>query len=241
MGQFLDSSALASNAGAGTQTATDGKKSTMVKTGSPVTTPAVPSVMSAFATGGNRSRPTTQSGGSSAIKESADSNSATIDDVNDVERLDRLNTEITKVTEQLLQAIANSDYETYKTLCDPKITCFEPETMGNLVEGLDFHKFYFDIGRFTRSDTVLSNKTTKPNIHCTMLTPVVHTLGDESACIAYILLLQFIDRNGQPQSIRTEETRVWHKKDTRWQCVHFHRSGMSAASAIKSSFSTASI
>jgi hypothetical protein len=27
-----------------------------------------------------------------------------------------------------------------------------------------------------------------------MLTPIVHILGDESACIAYILLLQFIDR-----------------------------------------------
>lgn len=39
---------------------------------------------------GNRSRPTTQSGGSSAIKESGDSNSATIDDTNDIERIDRL-------------------------------------------------------------------------------------------------------------------------------------------------------
>ncbi len=38
---------------------------------------------------GNRSRPTTQSG-SSAIKESSDSNSATIDDVNDLERIDRI-------------------------------------------------------------------------------------------------------------------------------------------------------
>lgn len=38
---------------------------------------------------GNRSRPTTQSG-SSAIKESADSNNATIDDVNDTERVDRI-------------------------------------------------------------------------------------------------------------------------------------------------------
>ncbi|CAF4990958.1 unnamed protein product, partial [Rotaria socialis] len=39
---------------------------------------------------GNRSRATTQSGGSSAIKESGDSNSATIDDTNDIERIDRL-------------------------------------------------------------------------------------------------------------------------------------------------------
>ncbi|CAF0923338.1 unnamed protein product [Adineta ricciae] len=191
-----------------------------------------------------RSRPTTQSG-NSGIKESGDSNSATIDDANDIERTERLTAkkttspvtkvgnltlEITKVTEQLLQAIANSDFDMYKSLCDPKITCFEPETIGNLVEGLDFHKFYFD--------TVLSAKASKPTINCTMLTPVVHTLGDEAACIAYILLLQYMDRNGQPQSVRTEETRVWHKKDTRWQCVHFHRSGMPVASAIKSSFTT---
>jgi len=38
---------------------------------------------------GSRSRPTTQSG-SSAIKESSDSNSATIDDVNDLERIERI-------------------------------------------------------------------------------------------------------------------------------------------------------
>jgi ketosteroid isomerase-like protein len=48
-------------------------------------------------------------------------------------------------------------------------------------------------------------------------------------------------RNGQPQSVRTEETRVWHKKDTRWQCVHFHRSGMPVAAALKSSFSATSM
>jgi ketosteroid isomerase-like protein len=47
--------------------------------------------------------------------------------------------------------------------------------------------------------------------------------------------------NGQPQSVRTEETRVWHKKDSRWLCIHFHRSGMPVAAAIKSSFPTASI
>ncbi len=52
-----------------------------------------------------------------------------------------------------------------------------------------------------------------------------------------LFIFIFFKRNGQPQSVRTEETRVWHKKDTRWQCVHFHRSGMPVAAAIKSSFS----
>ena len=31
-------------------------------------------------------------------------------------------------------------------LADPQLTCFEPEAHGNLIEGMDFHKFYFDNG-----------------------------------------------------------------------------------------------
>ena len=30
---------------------------------------------------------------------------------------------------------------------DPQLTCFEPEAYGNLIEGMDFHKFYFDNGK----------------------------------------------------------------------------------------------
>ena len=29
-------------------------------------------------------------------------------------------------------------------LCSPSMTAFEPEARGNLVEGMAFHKFYFD-------------------------------------------------------------------------------------------------
>lgn len=126
MGQFLDSTALASQS-AGTPTPADGKKSTAVST------PPVSSVVSAFASGGtrsvrslsspsfprvlfapsaclfpsekcrlfsrsllfagNRNRAVAQNA-NSAIKESADSNSATVDDVNDLERNDRLSKEI---------------------------------------------------------------------------------------------------------------------------------------------------
>jgi len=32
----------------------------------------------------------------------------------------------------------------FRRLSDPNLTCFEPEALGNLVEGLEFHKFYFD-------------------------------------------------------------------------------------------------
>lgn len=34
----------------------------------------------------------------------------------------------------------------FSRLCDPAMTCFEPETLGNLIEGIEFHKFYFDNG-----------------------------------------------------------------------------------------------
>lgn len=36
----------------------------------------------------------------------------------------------------------------FRKICDPHLTAFEPEAMGNLVEGMDFHKFYFDNGKF---------------------------------------------------------------------------------------------
>jgi len=52
--------------------------------------------------------------------------------------------EIIGATEQLLQAINARDFATYKKMCDTDLTTFEPEALENLVEGLQFHKFYFD-------------------------------------------------------------------------------------------------
>lgn len=32
----------------------------------------------------------------------------------------------------------------FSKICDPGLTSFEPEALGNLVEGMDFHRFYFE-------------------------------------------------------------------------------------------------
>uniref|UniRef100_UPI003AAE0737 calcium/calmodulin-dependent protein kinase type II subunit alpha isoform X6 n=1 Tax=Centroberyx gerrardi TaxID=166262 RepID=UPI003AAE0737 len=123
--------------------------------------------------------------------------------------------DIIKVTEQLIEAISNGDFESYTKMCDPAVTAFEPEALGNLVEGLDFHRFYFEN---------LWSKNSKP-VHTTILNPHIHLVGDEAACIAYIRVTQYIDANGTPRTAQSEETRVWHRRDGKWQIVHFHRSG----------------
>ncbi|XP_036386575.1 calcium/calmodulin-dependent protein kinase (CaM kinase) II gamma 1 isoform X2 [Megalops cyprinoides] len=127
--------------------------------------------------------------------------------------------EIIKITEQLIEAINNGDFEAYTRICDPGLTSFEPEALGNLVEGMDFHKFYFEN---------LLSKNSKP-VHTTILNPHVHLIGEDAACIAYIRLTQYIDNQGRPRSSQSEETRVWHRRDSKWLNVHFHCSGAPAA------------
>ncbi|XP_026875639.2 calcium/calmodulin-dependent protein kinase type II subunit beta isoform X4 [Electrophorus electricus] len=153
------------------------------------------------------------------IKESSDSSNATIED----EDVKARKQEIIKITEQLIEAVNNGDFEAYAKICDPGLTSFEPEALGNLVEGMDFHRFYFE----NRKHAVLS-KNSKP-IHTTILNPHVHLIGEDGACIAYIRLTQFVDGQGRPRSSQSEETRVWHRRDSRWQNVHFHCSGAPAA------------
>ncbi|XP_023202082.1 calcium/calmodulin-dependent protein kinase type II delta chain isoform X4 [Xiphophorus maculatus] len=143
--------------------------------------------------------------------ESSESANTTIED----EDVRARKQEIIKVTEQLIEAINNGDFEAYTKICDPGLTSFEPEALGNLVEGTEFHRFYFE--------NALSKG--KLPIHTILLNPHVHLIGDEAACIAYIRLTQYIDSNGMPRTMQSEETRIWHRRDSKWQNIHFHRSG----------------
>ncbi|XGW28424.1 hypothetical protein V3C99_008306 [Haemonchus contortus] len=153
-----------------------------------------------------------EGGPPSTIKESSES-SQTLDD-NESDKAQKQ--EIVRVTQQLLDAISCKDFDIYTKLCDPAMTCFEPEALGNLIEGVEFHRFYFDYG---------NNNPRKGQLHTTMLNPNVHVMGEEGACIAYVRLTQFMDRNGEARTRQTQESRVWQKKAGRWVCVHVHRSG----------------
>ncbi|XP_025421887.1 calcium/calmodulin-dependent protein kinase type II alpha chain isoform X17 [Sipha flava] len=162
-----------------------------------------------------RSIITNKKGDGSQVKESTESNTTIEDD--DVRARKQ---EIVKITEQLIESINNADFEGYTKICDPHMTAFEPEALGNLLEGMEFHKFYFD--------HVLGKNR---GINTTVLNPTVHLLGDDAACIAYIILVQYIDKQGVPRSHQYEETRVWHRRDNKWQNVHSHRSASVASTS----------
>jgi calcium/calmodulin-dependent protein kinase (CaM kinase) II len=119
--------------------------------------------------------------------------------------------EVLALNQKLLDAIAQGDWETYSDLCDPSLTAFEPEALGHLVTGLDFHAFYFK----------LSGGQVKPKN--SMCAPHVRVIGDV-AVVAYYRLTQFVDGDGHPGTRGTEETRIWERRSGRWRHVHFHRS-----------------
>ncbi len=120
--------------------------------------------------------------------------------------------ELLRLNQRLLDSIANADWKAYVELCDPSLTCFEPEAAGQLVEGMEFHRFYFQLPGAT------------PPLNTTMASPHVRVMGDV-AIISYVRLNQRVGSDGVPSTRAVEETRVWQKENGVWKHVHFHRSG----------------
>jgi Calcium/calmodulin dependent protein kinase II association domain len=127
---------------------------------------------------------------------------------------DATHQELLDLNQRLLDSIARSDWATYEELCDPTLTAFEPEARGQCVEGLAFHRFYFNL-----------NGSQGPH-HTLMCSPRVRLMGDV-AVVAYVRLNQRVDGNGAAFTAGFEETRVWQRQDGRWKHVHFHRSPLS--------------
>ncbi len=143
--------------------------------------------------------------------------------------------DVIKANYELLEAIARNDWVSYEKYVDPTITCFEPEAAGHLIEGTDFHKFYFQ--QSASSNAAKKNKSIlaspshllphaeTPNSLNTMARPHVRLLGQHAAVVSYVRLVQSLDANGAVQVKQYEETRIWQNKNMDgWRNVHMHRS-----------------
>jgi calcium/calmodulin-dependent protein kinase (CaM kinase) II len=119
--------------------------------------------------------------------------------------------ELLALNQRLLDSIMSGDWSAYAELCDPSLTAFEPEAAGQLVAGLQFHKFYFDLG------------PPKGPRQVTMASPHVRIIGDVGI-VSYVRLNQKLDAAGAMTTAAFEETRVWQRQDGKWRHVHFHRS-----------------
>ncbi len=121
--------------------------------------------------------------------------------------------DIIKLTSDLIQSVVASDWETYCRLCAKDLTSFEPEAEGYLVQGMPFHKHYFD----------LENQSPYAGVTTTLSCPHVRLMGDV-AVIAYVRISQRSDVDATSTTTTSRETRVWQRIDGEWKHVHFHRS-----------------
>jgi calcium/calmodulin-dependent protein kinase (CaM kinase) II len=115
------------------------------------------------------------------------------------------------VNRRLLEAISAGDWDNYAAMCDEGITCFEPEAEGHLVEGLPFHKFYFDL---PASDSPRQTSVSAPH---------VRIFGDVGV-VCYVRLVQKLGADGAPVTVASNETRIWSRDGGEWKHIHFHRS-----------------
>jgi len=126
-----------------------------------------------------------------------------------------LTQQLLELNHKLLVSIVTGDWQTYESLCDASISCFETEARGQLVLGMPFHRYFFE----------LPASPQKPAKNVTMSQPHVRLMGDSAAVLSYVRLTQSIDAAGEVHIGRVEETRVWQKIGADWKHVHFHRSG----------------
>jgi hypothetical protein len=124
---------------------------------------------------------------------------------------------ILQLNQQLRDFIADGDWDNYAKFCCPTLTCFEAEARGAFVEGLFFHKIYYDY------------PPEKEDKRATMSQPHVRFLaGGRVAVLSYVRLVQKFSQEAGHSTMRVEETRIWEKADTLegYQLVHFHKSDL---------------
>jgi hypothetical protein len=131
-------------------------------------------------------------------------------------------------TRSLLAAITSGDFELYELLCSADMTAIEPETGGQVVAGLGFHKHYFDAAAAASAASAAASPVTT-----TTISDVTVRMMGSSAVVTYNRLTQRSFSNAVVQ----QETRVWERMPRpppgkpsngfcEWVNVHFHKSSV---------------
>lgn len=113
----------------------------------------------------------------------------------------------------MLYHISVCDLEAYQEMVLPNMTCIEPESMGLLVQGTQFHQYMFE-----------STKRERPKVNCTIVAPHVQIMGNDAAVCSYTRLLQFTNSANVTTTERWSETRVFQRAGDTWKMAHCHRS-----------------
>lgn len=112
----------------------------------------------------------------------------------------------------LVRAATSGDFKSYAALNSPSSTCIEPETKGNIISGLAFHKHYFDLPPPTIKQPPA--QTTLTNIRAKVC------CKGQMGFVTY----NRVSQNGSDVSV-AQETRIWEKNaSNEWVQVHFHKS-----------------
>ena len=122
--------------------------------------------------------------------------------------------EILAINQAMLESVATGDWEHYSKVCSPEISCFEAESEGHLVEGLAFHRYYFELPPSTNAPSPVS---------VTMARPHLRWLSEDAVVLSYTRLTQKL-HNEEPITARCCETRIWQRSEGLWKQVHVHRS-----------------
>lgn len=123
--------------------------------------------------------------------------------------------DLMEASKALLLAVDSGNYAAYEELCASGLTAFEPETKGHLIEGLAFHKFYFD------RESLKKSTASSPLSH--IVSPKMAVYGD-IGIVTYTRLWQ-----SEVTVKAVNETRIWKwQKNANgkwtWKNIHFHRS-----------------
>ncbi|KAG0605816.1 hypothetical protein M758_9G089800 [Ceratodon purpureus] len=132
--------------------------------------------------------------------------------------------ELLQATVELLEGLDSGNYKTYQRYCHPSVTVFEPNSQGQLVEGMDLRNFKFNLGSAT------DRLSLTQRLRSTVVAPKVTILSSGVALVLYTRVLKTLNKPEDGDIEAYNETGVWQRlkvedgprKD--WKLVHYHRS-----------------